>query len=172
MYRPAIIDRGYFGIGIYFPKTEVNIGGLMRSAFCYGADFIFTVGKRYKHEATDTTWTARHIPLYHYGGFDDFFCHLPNDCPVIGVEEDKDAHRIDFFQHPERAIYLLGAEDTGIPPEIMKKCDAIVTIPFTKMCLNVTTAGSIIIHDRIMKRSRITIGRKEQKKMIREWETR
>jgi hypothetical protein len=34
--------RGYFGIGIYHGKTEENIGTLWRSAYAYGADFVFT----------------------------------------------------------------------------------------------------------------------------------
>lgn len=46
--------RGYFGIGIYNPKTETNMGTLWRSAYNFGADFIFTIGMRYKKMGSDT----------------------------------------------------------------------------------------------------------------------
>ena len=62
------MKRGYFAIGIYESKTETNIGTLWRSAYNFGADFIFTIGKRYKKEPSDTTKSERHIPLY---GYDD-----------------------------------------------------------------------------------------------------
>lgn len=37
----------YFGIGIYHVKNEENIGTLWRSANISGADFIFTIDRRY-----------------------------------------------------------------------------------------------------------------------------
>lgn len=34
----------YFAIGIYHPKTEMNMGTLWRSAYQLGASYIFTIG--------------------------------------------------------------------------------------------------------------------------------
>ena len=53
--------RGYFGIGIQNAKTDENIGTLWRSAFIMGASFIFTIGKRYKKQATDTPKSWKNI---------------------------------------------------------------------------------------------------------------
>lgn len=33
------MKRGYYGIGIYHPKTTENVGTLWRSAHNFGADF-------------------------------------------------------------------------------------------------------------------------------------
>lgn len=63
--------RGYFGIGIINGKTPENLGTLWRSANLYGAAFIFTVGKRYKRQSSDTPNTPRHIPLFEYQSLDD-----------------------------------------------------------------------------------------------------
>jgi len=49
-----IDQRGFFGIGIQNIKTESNIGTLWRSANILGADFIYTIGKRYKKQSSDT----------------------------------------------------------------------------------------------------------------------
>ena len=32
------------------------------------------------------------------------------------------------FEHPERAIYLLGAEDHGLPPAIVRQCSHVVSL--------------------------------------------
>lgn len=42
------MKKGYYGIGIYETKEETNVGTLWRSAQNFGADFIFTIGARYK----------------------------------------------------------------------------------------------------------------------------
>lgn len=143
--------RGYFGIGIYHGKTEANIGTLWRSAAILGADFIFTIGRRYKAQASDTMKTPRHIPLYNYTDYDDFFKHVPYDCPVIAVELADNAVPLEKFEHPERCIYLLGAEDHGLPETILNRCRYTVQL-LGDFCMNVATAGSIVMYDRAVKK--------------------
>lgn len=139
--------RGYFGIGIYNPKKEVNIGTLWRSAMNFGAAFIFTIGKRYRKQAADTTSSFKHIPLFEFINFDDFNKHRPRDCQLIGIEQSEESVLVGEFKHPERAIYLLGAEDNGLSKTILTACQKVVEID-TPMCLNVAVAGSIIMFDR------------------------
>ena len=147
--------RGYFGIGIYHGKNEENIGTLWRSANILGADFIFTIGKRYSHQCSDTMKTPRHIPLFHYNDWDDMFAHVPYDCPVVAVELADNSTPIKDYVHRERCIYLLGAEDHGIPPEILNRCSDIVQLP-GDYCMNVSTAGSIVMFDRINKQEEVS----------------
>ena len=142
--------RGYFGIGIYHGKTAENIGTLWRSAMIMGADFIFTIGKRYQHQCTDTIKAPRHIPLFNFKDWDDMFEHVPYNCPVVAIELSDRSTPIKNYAHRERCIYLLGAEDHGIPPEILDKCQDIVQLP-GDYCMNVSTAGSIVMFDRINK---------------------
>ena len=104
---------GYFGIGIYQAKRFENVGVLWRGAYQLGASFIFTIGKRYRRQASDTTATWAHIPLYTYTAFDDFFEALPYGCRLVGVEAGGTL--VAGLRHPERAVYLLGAEDGGLP---------------------------------------------------------
>lgn len=142
--------RGYFGIGIQNAKTELNIGTLWRSAFIMGASFIFTIGHRYKRQASDTPESWKHIPLYNYDTFDDFYKSIPYDCQLIGIELSDRSIPIAEFKHPERCIYLLGAEDNGLTNEAINKCHKIVVLPGT-YCMNVSVAGSIVLFDRIQK---------------------
>lgn len=145
------IMRGYFGIGIINGKCEANIGTLWRSANIMGAQFIFTIGKRYpKKQSTDTMQTPRHIPLFEYETWEDFKKNIPRDCEVIAIELDSRSKPIETMNHPERAIYLLGAEDRGIPIEVLQDCKRIIQLP-GEHCLNVSVAGSIIMYDRCLK---------------------
>jgi tRNA G18 (ribose-2'-O)-methylase SpoU len=144
-------ERGYFGIGVINGKCEANIGTLWRSANIMGAQFIFTIGKRYpKKQCTDTMQTPRHIPLFEYETYEDFKKNIPRDCELICVELDEKSKPIATMNHPERAVYLLGAEDKGIPQEVLKDCRRIIQLP-GDYCLNVSVAGSIILYDRFVK---------------------
>lgn len=145
------MKRGYFGIGIYGSKNESNIGTLWRSAAILGADFIFTVGARYKRQCTDTMQTPRHIPLFHYPTADDFFEHIPCGCPVVAVELADGSIPLDKYYHRERCIYLLGAEDSGIPQKVLDRCAETIQI-VGDYCYNVAVAGSIVMYDRAIKR--------------------
>lgn len=143
--------RGYFGIGIFNGKDEKNVGTLWRSAAILGADFIFTIGNRYHRQCSDTMNTPKHIPLYAYSDFSDFKAHLPFGCPVVAVELSDRAVMIEEYEHRERCVYLLGAEDHGIPDGILAECHDIVQLQ-GEFCYNVSVAGSIVMYDRMQRR--------------------
>jgi tRNA G18 (ribose-2'-O)-methylase SpoU len=145
--------RGFFGIGIEHTKTEHNIGTLWRSANLMGAQFIFTVGRRYSRQSSDTLCTTRHIPLFHYSNLDDLWAHLPHDCRVIGVELDPRAVQLRNARHYQRAVYLLGAEDHGLTKDAIARCHQLVQLP-GRASMNVAVAGSIVMYDRWQKQQR------------------
>jgi len=144
------VNRGFFGVGVYNGKNAANIGTLWRSAAILGASFIFTIGQRYQDQCTDTMKTYRHIPLYHYKDERDFFEHIPRDCPVVAVELADNSLPLERYCHRERCIYLLGAEDKGIPESVLKQCAETVQI-IGDYCYNVAVAGSIVMYDRAAK---------------------
>jgi tRNA G18 (ribose-2'-O)-methylase SpoU len=139
--------RGYYGVGVLNMKTGINYGTLFRSAACFDADFIFLIGRRFEQQCSDTMKTQRHIPLLEYKDVDDFMDHRPYDCQLVGVEVVAGARNLVDIIHPERAIYILGPEDGSLPQRLLDACQMIVRIP-TRYCLNVATAGSIVMYDR------------------------
>ena len=139
--------RGYFEIGIYHNKTPMNLGTLWRSAYQLGAAGIFVIGARYKKQASDTTQAWKHIPLREYNDFNHFQESRPYNCQLIGVE--MGGRSLSQYSHPERAIYLLGAEDHGLPNKVIDKCQAIISLDSLRTnSFNVAVAGSIIIYHR------------------------
>jgi tRNA G18 (ribose-2'-O)-methylase SpoU len=140
-------SRGFFGIGIEHTKTETNVGTLWRTANILGASFIFTIGRRYKRQSSDTLESWRHIPLYHHDTFEDFYKTIPYDCVLVGVEMDERSKTIKEYKHPARAIYLLGAEDHGLTEKALTHCHHLVVLPGERS-MNVAVAGSIVLFDR------------------------
>lgn len=146
MSKSVIKNRGFCGIGIYHPHFDVNVGGLFRSAFCLGADFIFTIGRKYKKESSDTCNAALHVPYYHYLDKESFLANLPNGCRPTLIELSDKARDLNNFCHPERAVYILGNEGGGLPQDWL---DKFLTVKInTRNCLNVATAGSIVLFHR------------------------
>lgn len=143
-------SEGYCAIGVYRGKTEHNMGTLWRSAYILGAAYIFTIEKKYKKQSSDVVRAWSRIPLFHYKSFDDLLNNIPHDCRLVGVEIDDSATFLHEFEHPKRAIYLLGAEDEGLPKELLEKCHFVVKLPGNSS-LNVGVTGSIVLHDRATK---------------------
>ena len=144
------MKRGYFGIAVANMKTKLNYGSLFRSANCFGADALYLIGRRFEKQASDTMRTERHIPLYEFNNWDAFFGSIPLGCKTIAVEITDDARSLYNFEHPERAIYILGPEDGSLTYECLKRCVTTIKIP-TSHCLNVAVAGSIVMYDRLLK---------------------
>lgn len=147
--------RGFFAIGIHHPKTEVNVGTLWRSAWLMGAAFVFTVGRRYpRRQASDTPNVRLHLPLMHFADVDDVREHLPHACPLVGVELDPRARPLSTYGHLDRAAYLLGAEDHGLPIGVRDACHGLIQIESVRpQSMNVATAGALVMWHRHTQRA-------------------
>lgn len=140
-------ENEFFGIGIQNGKTPENLGVLWRTAQNMGASFIFTIGNRYAKQACDTHNAVKAMPYYHYESFDDFYNHLPKGARIVGVELTDDAEDLETFRHPRRCVYLLGAEDHGLPKRAIEKSHHLIKFK-SELNVNVAVAGSIVMYDR------------------------
>ena len=51
------------------------------------------------------------------------------------------------FRHPRQAAYVLGPERGSLSDALVARCNHVVKIP-TTFCINVATAGAIVMYDR------------------------
>ena len=138
----------YFEIGIYQSKTVNNLGTLWRTAYQLGAAGVFTIGRRYKNQPSDPFKVPRHIPLRNFENFDQFLEARPSGALLVGIEQG--GKPLSQFDHPPQAVYLLGAEDFGLPASVLDKCNAVVSLEaMVKSSYNVAVAGSIVMYDRV-----------------------
>ncbi|MNG20274.1 23S rRNA (guanosine-2'-O-)-methyltransferase RlmB [compost metagenome] len=72
---------------------------------------------------------------------------------MVGVELNENASDLETFEHPRRCVYLLGAEDHGLPKKAMEKCHHLVKFKSSKS-LNVAVAGTIVMYDRNLEKPR------------------
>ena len=57
------------------------------------------------------------------------------------------------FEHPERCVYLLGAEDAGLPEPILRACRHRVSLEGVRAeSYNVAVAGTLVMYDRLTKK--------------------
>ncbi len=147
------LQQGFFGIGIQNGKTPENLGVLWRSAQNLGASFIFTIGNRYAKQACDTHKAVGAMPYFHYDTFDDFYNNLPKGAMLVGVEITDEAVELETFNHPLRCVYLLGAEDHGLSKKAINKSHHLIKFN-SRLSLNVSVAGSIIMYDRNLNKPR------------------
>ena len=141
---------GYYGIVVWQQKNEINLGTLWRNATGFNAGFIGLIGARFKKESSDTSNAWCNIPLFQYENFEHFLETRPYSCQLVAVDLLPNAQPLETFQHPERAIYLLGGEDKTLPRKIWEKAQYVVKID-TRICLNVAQAGGIVAYDRHVK---------------------
>ncbi len=149
---------GYFEIGVYHPRSTDNIGTLWRTAYQLGAAGIFTIGRPYRQQTSDTQHAAYEIPLRHFPTFEVFFANRPVGAQLIGVEMGGEP--LSSFVHPERAVYLLGSESMGLPDKVLQQCNAVVTLEHIRYpSYNLAVAGSIVLYHRLIMTARPAVDR-------------
>ena len=141
------MSRGFFAIGSEFFSYHCNVGTLFRSAYSFGAQYVFSIGHKPDFRG-DVPKSYKHIPYFKYNSNEQFFENIPKSTALIGVE--LGGTDIKKISHPERAIYILGNESFGLSEEMKEICAQIITIP-GNFCLNVSVAGSIVMYDRMLK---------------------
>lgn len=138
---------GFSAIGLVRPKTDANVGGVMRAAHCYGAAMIAIQGKRYRREPTDTFKSWSHIPVIHA---DDLHTVIPLDCVPVAVDLIPGAIPLQEYRHPKRAFYVFGPEDGTLGASVTSWCRDAVFVP-TIGCMNLAATANVVLYDRLAK---------------------
>ncbi len=139
--------RGYSAVGLFQPKTALNVGSVLRAAHCYGSALVALSGNRYKRSSTDTTKAYRHLPLLQVG---DLFDAIPFDCVPVAIDLVDGARDITTYVHPERAFYIFGPEDGTLGRAITDRCRDKVFVP-TAFCMNLAACVNVVLYDRYLK---------------------
>lgn len=135
--------RGFCGVGVERPKFPENVSSIVRSAQCFGADFVFSTGQGPK--SGPCVGHDKHIPVFTNTEIPSI---KPNNAELVAIEYTENSTPLSTFTHPERAVYVAGRENVGVKDETLRKADH--TVHFrSAWCENVATAVSITLRDRL-----------------------
>jgi tRNA(Leu) C34 or U34 (ribose-2'-O)-methylase TrmL len=144
--KPRLDARGFCAVGLVNPKTGHNIGGVMRAVGIYGAAMLALEGDRFRRIPADTMKAWRHTPVMH-GALRDL---IPFDAVPVGVDLVSRAKPLHSYQHPERAFYIFGPEDSTLGDRHLAWCRDVIYVP-TNGCMNLAACVNVVLYDRMAK---------------------
>lgn len=135
-----------------------NFGAIARSAECAGADFIIIPEKGSASVTSDSVRASAgalfHLPVCRVKDLAQTIGRLQeNGYKVVGASEKsaEDYTEVDF-KNP--VVIVMGAEDTGLTPEVLRRCDTLAAIPILGKVgsLNVSVACGVMLYEVVKQR--------------------
>ncbi len=158
---PMLFDQGKLPVIVLLDSiTDVrNLGALARSAECSGMDALVVPSKGSAQINADAIKTSagalNNIPVCRVNSLEDAakYLHDSGFQLVAATEKAEDFMYTADFNKP--VALILGAEDTGIDPKLLKMADVLVKIPMygAIQSLNVSAAASVLFFEIVRQRN-------------------
>lgn len=139
-------------------RSVQNVGAMFRTADAAGINKIYLTGytplplDRFGRKRKDLAKSALGAEEYVAWEQSKNISLLLNNLKrekyqIIAIEQDKKSVDYKLVKQKTRNAFLVGTEVTGIPKNILKKCDVIVEIPMKgkKESLNVSVALGVVL---------------------------
>ena len=147
-----------FYTALYNLQSPKNVGMIIRTHIAMGgAELIFISPKNWKFGKSTQNFSRRLEQLctiIHIPHENDFFewCKQHKATP-LAIEISQRAKALPDYPFPDKPVFVLGNEASGLPPSFLDSCQGIITIPqFGPVgSLNVAVAASIAIYERVRK---------------------
>ena len=108
------------------------------------------IGARFEQSRVDTSECWSHLPAFSFPTVEAFAQSAPFGAQWVAVE--MGGTPLHEFEHPERAVYILGAEDAGLPASVVRACHHCVSLEGVRASsYNVAVAGTLVLYDRLRK---------------------
>ena len=158
---PFLFDQGKLPVLVLLDSiTDVrNLGAIARSAECAGIDALIVPAKGSAQINADAIKTSagalNNIPVCRVNTLTDAVKYLrESGFQLIAATEKAEEiiYKADFTQP---SAIIMGAEDTGIDPKLLKMADMLVRIPMfgSIQSLNVSVAASVIFFEVVRQRN-------------------
>ena len=135
-----------------------NVGAMFRTADAAGIDKIYLTGwtpapldrfgRKRKDLAKSALGAEEFVVWEQKKNIFSLIAKLKKDgFQIIGIEQDKNSVDYKNVKIKSKNVFIVGAEVTGIPKNILGKCDIIAEIPMRgqKESLNVSVACGIAL---------------------------
>ena len=135
-----------------------NIGGIARTAFCTGVDAIIIpdkgVGALQEDAILTSAGALEKIPICRVGSLLKTIDELHLNGIKVFATEMKAAVSIDKVDFTEPCAIVMGSEEKGVYPALLKSCDQAIKIPMVGdfESLNVSVATGMILYEAMKQR--------------------
>lgn len=139
-------------------RSSENVGSIFRTADAAGAGKIYLAGytpapidrfgRPNQKIAKAALGAEKFVPWEHKKTIIPLLDKLKKEgYQIIGVEQAPNSINYKKLKLKNKNAFIMGAEVTGIPPVVLKKCDVIAEIPMRgkKESLNVSVALGIVL---------------------------
>jgi tRNA(Leu) C34 or U34 (ribose-2'-O)-methylase TrmL len=140
------------GIILIDPKYPHNVGAAIRACSCFGVNSLLWTGDRVnpaKYERLPREERMKGYRRVDFRNHDRPFDLFPKDSVPVCVEVFDSSEPLTTFEHPDKAVYVFGPEDGGVPQVVRRMCHRFVHIP-AHFCLNLSAAVNVVLAHRLM----------------------
>ncbi|MEJ0001743.1 MAG: TrmH family RNA methyltransferase [bacterium] len=139
-------------------RSVENVGAMFRTADAAGIDKIYLTGitpapidrfgRKRKDLAKSALGAEDFVPWEQVENSIELITQLKKEGYfIVGIEQDKKSIDYTELKIKNKNAFIVGAEVTGIPKEVLKECDAIIEILMRgkKESLNVSVALGVVL---------------------------
>lgn len=140
--------RNPFHVAIENLEHDFNIGSIVRTANAFLAREVHIVGRR-RWNRRGAMVTDRYQHIRHHDSVAELKAWSTQaGIPIIGIDNVPQSHVLEAFDFPEACVLFFGQEGTGLAPEAIEACDAVVSIAQygSTRSINVGAAAAIAMH--------------------------
>ena len=134
-------------------QHDGNVGYLVRSAACFGADSVHVIGSIPKRKVLNPLSGSLldYIDIKNYSDPVSFIQYAnDNNIKLISAELCEDAESIETynFDFSQPICIVVGHEELGVPVEILNNSDKIyIPMPGVGYCLNTAQTANILLYE-------------------------
>lgn len=157
---PMLFEQGKLPTLVILDNiTDVrNLGAIARSAECSGIDALIIPAKGSAQINADAIKTSagalNAIPVCRVNNLEETAKYLKNSGFQLIAATEKTDELIYSADFTKPNVLIMGAEDTGIDPKLLRMADKLVKIPMlgTIQSLNVSSAAAILFYEVVRQR--------------------
>ncbi|MDE6753671.1 MAG: 23S rRNA (guanosine(2251)-2'-O)-methyltransferase RlmB [Muribaculaceae bacterium] len=158
---PALYEEGKTPLAVVLDGvTDArNFGAIARTADCAGVDFMVIPERNSASVTSDAVKASAgalfYVPVCRERDTLTAVRKLKENGYLIVGASEKGAENYVNADYTVPVAIVMGAEDTGISPEVLRACDALAAIPILGNIgsLNVSVAAGVILYEAVRQRN-------------------
>ena len=147
------LPRAPAALALCHTRFDINLGVAVRSAEAAGLREIFMVGRGALFR-TPARGTDQVIPIRSMADPAEMIRHArAADYQIVALQQTPVSVPFHQADYPPRPLFVVGAEDDGVPPRLRRAADLLIEIPMYGLIdsLNVAAAATcVIFHWRVV----------------------